>query len=1638
MARDVLELTMPAFRPTWTGDVSIDSALMDGTVNGRLRSIENLNPNGISMSVGSLNDLTSEVESNATAFTFKHVNAGTFVLAGPAHSSVVSGDSDDASGRYAWVPGNLSDFNNWWWTVAFDEENLDFTITIDDGLSIAAPTNFAVSNPTTSGDTQLSVSWTAVTGVRTTNGYEVEYSTASDFTGSSTVQFSTNSGTITGLSSGTEYYLRVRAYDGDDVEGDWTASVTETTYFAALTQVTGVTLRGLDENRISVSWTAVTNAATYTVEHATMSDFSNATSASVATNSTTITGLTADTTYYVRVRAVNDEAVNDMGAWSASANVDTLISPAAVPEIPALSDITDTSMLVRWKPATNATGYKVQYSTESDFSSLEVVEVAGANTDRTTLTGLDDNTAYYVRVVSVRTGAADSAPGPSITRTTLISAPVQVTGVRSTETLSTQIALAWTGIDTATSYEVEWSENVDFTSSTTQSVTNAAYTITGLTKLVTYNIRVRALRTGAVAAGAWSATLTLNTLDDPPARVTGVTVSSGATEWDRATVAWTAVTDATVYTVEWASSTDFSTDKIGMFSVGSDLTSYVVMGLDVFTNYVYRVRALKTNSIPGAWSLSVRATTGRYPAPATPTNLTLASPMYSQINTSWNAVADATSYQVVWDTASTFSGSSSSAVANGTSYSITGLSENTLYYVGVAAQRTNAVSDSTRVTDSIMTPIRSAAVAAGVTLTATSPTSIRVNWTTSARATGYIVQWRGPGQSYDSARQATVGAVTQHDITGLSDNTTYRVQVIAIRTSAPNANPSTEVSRTTLIAAPGAVGNFRSTAQTETSITMGWARATNATGYHLEWGTTAARVATNRINIGSGGTRSRTVTGLTFNTPYYFRIRAIRTGAVSDGPWSSVLTVNTAALQPAAEVTGLRKVSASNNSVRVAWNQAARATGYTVQWSYFRNFEGSWEADVTGGDTLTYEITQNVVPDRTLFVRVIALRTGAANADSSNILAAPIPDVERIAEELRLPKFPVDNFSSMPVLQVGARMEVSVTDNVGTLDLTGAANIYVYLLPRSSGYTGLNNIVNTGTVVTIDGYTISTGTSITVGGTSVSADLTGIESSSIIVAMEHVSGNTYQFKVYNGETGILLDGSGDETVTLGNATVVVSDSLSKIIVEKTSGRHCVWYSNIPEVFYESASVVPLSARVIRGRDGQRQLVPPRVPGMVCTVWDEDGQVYKDRPYIAGTEVVLLAMLPGGLHRIMFTGLVDKVKYNYKGDVFTYGLSCLGLSSQLVTNEVYGEVLSKTTVGAAITATLDASGWEAGVDYELDESTFSAALSYWWLDGSSAWQTLNRLITTEGPPAIYYENAEGKLIFQGTGGNRSDRATIPIYTFGSGSNNFSIINSINEESEAKDLVNHAGMRVTEYEEEDEASVVWSRGTQFIVSPGEVHELIASFPGSPLLEYSNINEPDFESTSTTLEVSYKEDSRNATRAIIVFDNTSGTQLARVRNVEIQGRHLEVKSVTDVFSDRINGVVEAVQDSIDTYGTREWSGDPYDTVNLSYARHLVEIIPQNFHEGLEVFSFIVYANNKSNLLRMHLFQDEAGARLSGTDYTDVTKFGQPFIRRFEHKWTGGLYTVNMVVEARSLDFYGVDPFLIGSNADSGRGYS
>ena len=231
--------------------------------------------------------------------------------------------------------------------------------------------------------------------------YNLEVSTNSGFStiANTLSNITSNTTSLTGLLSGTTYYWRVKANNADG-SSDWSASWSFTTALPTPTQ--SLPANGISNATIAptLNWTAISNATTYDVEVSTDGTFSKliAAKSTITTNTTTLTGLNAGTTYYWRVKANSSVATSSWSpVWSfttAMPGAPTLLSPANNASSVALN------ASFTWS-STGAALYDIEIATKNTFLASTIVSSNyGLNTNSFTASTLKTRTTYYWRVRS--------------------------------------------------------------------------------------------------------------------------------------------------------------------------------------------------------------------------------------------------------------------------------------------------------------------------------------------------------------------------------------------------------------------------------------------------------------------------------------------------------------------------------------------------------------------------------------------------------------------------------------------------------------------------------------------------------------------------------------------------------------------------------------------------------------------------------------------------------------------------------------------------------------------------------------------------------------------------------------------------------------------------------------------------------------------------------------------------------------------------------------------------------------------------------------------------------------------------------------------------------------------------------------
>lgn len=201
----------------------------------------------------------------------------------------------------------------------------------------------------TIGSNSAVITWTAVTPPPT-GFYGIRYENVTDNPGVWSYLSSgsgTTSATITGLTPGKNYNVQIRRECSSQSWGAWSTSVNFNTTATCLTP-SGITATPNSTTTATISWSAVSGASWYNVRYREQSGPGAWTTLSASGTSSSLSGLTASTTYDYQV--LTKCSVNDISAWS---TIDDFTTPAMRAGNEVLADATSSSIVVYPNPISN-------------------------------------------------------------------------------------------------------------------------------------------------------------------------------------------------------------------------------------------------------------------------------------------------------------------------------------------------------------------------------------------------------------------------------------------------------------------------------------------------------------------------------------------------------------------------------------------------------------------------------------------------------------------------------------------------------------------------------------------------------------------------------------------------------------------------------------------------------------------------------------------------------------------------------------------------------------------------------------------------------------------------------------------------------------------------------------------------------------------------------------------------------------------------------------------------------------------------------------------------------------------------------------------------------------------------------------
>ncbi len=560
----------------------------------------------------------------------------------------------------------------------------------------------------------LDVDWDAETGA---TSYKVQWKSGVQTWDATNRQqtSSTDSTTISTLTNGTQYTIRVAAVNGTG-DGEWSDEATGTPAITLTVSAIEATTATLTISDHSSGW-----YYKYTTPNG------GTCSSQVSTASTSVTSLATGTSH--TFKAYSDSTCTTVTATATAFTT----KPGKVSNVSTTA--ASKALDVDWDAETGATSYKIQWKSGAQTWDATNRQQTSTTTS-TTLSTLINGTQYTIRVAAVN-GSGNGAWSDEATGTPAVSLTVSAIEASSATLTINDHSGGW-----------YYKYTIPSAGTCSSQVSTASTSVTSLATGTSHTFK-------AYSDSACTTELaTATAFTTKPGKVSNVATTAASKALD---VDWDAETGATSYKIQWKSGAQTwdATNRQQTSTTTSTTLSTLING----TQYTIRVAAVN-GSGDGAWSDEATGT----PAvsltvsaiEATSATLTISDHSGGWYYKYTSPVGGTCSSLV--STAST----SVSSLATGTSHTFKAYSDS-VCSTEVAA----ATAFTTK-------PGKVSNVA-----TTAAHDVLDVSWDAETGATSYKIQWKSGAQTWDAANRQETSTTTSKTISGLSYPTSYTLRVAA-------------------------------------------------------------------------------------------------------------------------------------------------------------------------------------------------------------------------------------------------------------------------------------------------------------------------------------------------------------------------------------------------------------------------------------------------------------------------------------------------------------------------------------------------------------------------------------------------------------------------------------------------------------------------------------------------------------------------------------------------------------------------------------------------------------------------------------------------------------------------------------------
>lgn len=424
-----------------------------------------------------------------------------------------------------------------------------------------------------------------------------------------------------------------------------------------------------------------------------------------------------------------------------------------------------------------------------------------------------------------------------------------------------------------------------------------------------------------------------------------------------------------------------------------------------------------------------------------------------------------------------------------------------------------------------------------------------------------------------------------------------------------------------------------------------------------------------------------------------------------------------------------------------------------------------------------------------------------------------------------------------------------------------------------------------------------------------------------------------------------------------------------------------------------------------GRDQDRAL-SPLAAGVASLVLNNDSKDYSPdntSSPLAGLvrpgKSVQVQATHSAVTRTLFRGHIDDPKVSPEDQ--SMRVSCLDVLARLKDATASTAVHHGIKSGQAIHYILDAIGWP---EDKRDIDDGATTIRYWWAEGD-AWDELERVVQSEGPPSLVTVNGDGYVVFRDRHHRLTESASLTSQATFQDAGAEPVFSAFTYEAGWRDIVNaitfsvdvrHPEMQYAEIEKVDGSgkfvsahTEVWASDEIISLSAGETVEVKAE--GSDPFVSALVPEEgrDYVLRSGSVEITLTRDSGKSTTIRI----KAPTAPAVISKLRMRAYPLPVQ--------RTIQVVERDGGSITTYGERSGGTDaPWAGVHDARAVALAILAQRS--EYLPTVTFTLEGGDDDTVIAQQLDRDLSD-RITVVE-TQTVQNGPYFIESIKHQISGG----------------------------------